>query len=220
MRCCSHCRDAEDFFSQKTAKRDIRRYRKRGPDRSTRLLLDLLTSHQNNFSEKSLLDIGGGVGVISWELFARGLAKAVNVDASRPYQEIMKQEAENREMSGRIQFFYGDFTELTDKVDQAEVVTLDRVICCYPDAEKLIKYSTEKAKEIYGVVYPRKRWMTRIGIWFINLWFRIRRSDFRVYLHPPSLIEANIKKSGFKLLRTENTITWHIDCYARDGRSS
>jgi len=63
MACCSHCEGASDLFNRRTARRDLRRYRSRGPSATTRLLLDALVAQRSG--DRTLLDIGGGVGAIA-----------------------------------------------------------------------------------------------------------------------------------------------------------
>ena len=46
---------------------------------------------------------------------------------------------------------------MSDEIEAADVVTLDRVICCYPDMEALVGRSAERALRLYGLVHPRDR---------------------------------------------------------------
>ena len=112
----------------------------------------------------SLLDIGGGVGAIQHGLLAAGVQNATDVDASKAYLAAARQEANRRGIADRVDFQYGNFVEMADKIEPADVVTLDRVICCYPDMEKLVSLSVERARQLYGLVYPRDTWWIKIGL--------------------------------------------------------
>lgn len=114
MTCCNHCTDAGEIFSMKTAARDLKRYKRKGPDKSTRLLLE--TIRRKGVQGKTLLDIGGGIGVITFELLKDGLAESVHVDASAGYLDESRKEAEARGLANRISYEYGDFTDLAVKV--------------------------------------------------------------------------------------------------------
>jgi hypothetical protein len=57
---------------------------------------------------------------------------------------------------------HGDFIDLAEQVPEADAVTLDRVVCCYPDATTLVGASARKARRVYGLVYPRRRLGVRI----------------------------------------------------------
>ena len=94
MSCCSHCRDAGTFFDHKTARKELRRYIKKGPKKSTRLLLDQI--RKSEVTGKTLLDIGGGVGSITFELMRAGISRSVHVDASEAYLKAVKIEAQKR----------------------------------------------------------------------------------------------------------------------------
>ena len=148
-RCCGH----QEAFGEKTAKRDLRRYRRKGPRKTTRQLLDAL--RERGLDHASVLDIGGGVGVIEHELLDRGASRAQAVDASRAYLRAAREEAERRGHADRLEQHAGDFVELADTVEPADVVTLDRVICCYPEVDALVSLSAAHARRAYGVVYPR-----------------------------------------------------------------
>ncbi len=80
----------------------------------------------------------------------------------------------------------------------ADIVTLDRVICCYPDMEKLVELSAKRAIKIYGLVYPRDTWWVRAGLAIGNLYLRVRGSAYRTFSHPTKVVEAIVHSSGFK----------------------
>lgn len=216
MSCCSHCRDAGDFFTNRTAKRELRRYRKKGPDKSTRMLLDAIRVTGIDIGQSTLLDVGGGIGAIPFELFSDGLKHAVNVDASVPYQQAARQEAEERNLLSQTEYHFGDAAELAPSLEDTDIVTLDRVICCYPEPEKLIPATASKARQIYGVVYPRVRYLTKFVFWAGNLWFRLRGIAFRTYLYSPEYIDSLIHKQGLTLHKLQQTFLWHVAVYIRE----
>lgn len=208
MTCCGHCRDAGDFFDEKTARRELKRYIRRGPDKPTRLLTKQL--RRKEARGKTLLDIGGGIGAIQLELFSEGLDRSINVDASAAYQAVSKAEIANRGLSNRTEYHYGDFTDLADSLPQADIVTLDKVICCYPDSEKLLKASLQKCTGLYGLVYPRTHFISKTGFTLVNFWFRLKRLEFRTYIHDPEAVERIIRKHGFRLHSKQKTILWQV----------
>jgi len=213
MTCCGHCRDADDFFSERTARRDFKRYLHRGPDKQTSMLVESI--RKTGIKGETLLDIGGGIGAIQLELFKIGLMKSVNVDASTAYQTVSKEEVSRRGLEEKTEYYFGDFTSLAPLLPEADTVTLDKVICCYPDMKNLLKLSLQKTVKRYGLVYPRVNWFTKIGFWFVNFWFRIRRSEFRTYLHPPSLVNEIISNHGFRQTSHQATLLWQVAVYER-----
>lgn len=195
------------------ARHDLRRYRKKGPSDSTRRLLDAIGAPAS--ADATLLDIGGGVGAIDHELLGTDVSHAILVDASASYLKAAEQEAERRGWRDRVTHHHGDFVDLAPTLPDADIVTLDRVICCYPDMDRLVELSAAKAKRIYGLVYPREHWALRAAIGLGNLFFRLRRSAFRVYVHPTRAVDAAVTRSGFRRSSYSRTYFWQIATYTR-----
>src|SRR5687768_1892459 len=114
------------------AEEELRRYRADGPLPTTRALIDALRRLGGGIPGTELLDIGAGVGAIHHALLEQGAARAVHVDLSVDSIDVAREEAMRRGLD-RVQFVAGDFVQLAPTIDDADVVTLDRVICCYPD---------------------------------------------------------------------------------------
>ena len=85
---------AERQFSQKRATKDLAQYRAKGPGPTTRLLLAGRATAGPIHG--GLLDIGSGVGVLSFELLERGVTSAVGVDLSSAHVATAAQEASRR----------------------------------------------------------------------------------------------------------------------------
>jgi hypothetical protein len=210
MICC--CTAIERRFTAETAARDLLRYRTKGPRKTTRLLLDALKAE--GVMGKSLLDIGGGVGVIPHELVRAGVTHVTNIEASTAYLDAARDEAERQGYAERVAAHHGDFVVLAATIPEADIVTLDRVICCYPDMETLVAASASHARLLYAVVIPRDTWWMRIVIGLQSLPYRLHRASFRIYLHPAKAIEAGIRRAGLERHATRTTLTWDIRIYA------
>ncbi|WP_457652686.1 class I SAM-dependent methyltransferase [Rhodocaloribacter sp.] len=181
---CTQCRGIASFFDEKVAARELRKYRKRGPHKTTQMLIDAIRAEAGE--AETLLDIGGGIGAIQHALVGEGVvAQGLDVDASPAYLETARTEAERRGYAEKVRYLQGNFVDVADEVPPVDVVTLDRVICCFDDMEQLVTRSSEKAKRVYGLVFPRVTPFTRIGFRVLNAFLRFRRSAFRVFLHPP-----------------------------------
>lgn len=161
MDCCDHCQDTKDLFDDEKAKTELRKYRKNGPpNKCTRLLIEGLKTL--DMEGKTLLDVGGGVGMIPCELLEEGIDRSVLVEASLPYLRVAQQEARRRGFGEQTSFKHGDFVDLAPGLPEADLVTLDRVFCCYPHMERLVRASAPKASRWYGVTYPKPRWYGRV----------------------------------------------------------
>jgi hypothetical protein len=209
--CCSL--DYDVHFDAENARGDLLDYRASGAGGATRRLLDVLIDE--GIAGASLLDIGGGVGIVELELLAAGAASSVDVDASRPYLTAAESEAADRGFGDRTAYRHGDFVAIADNIQPADVVTLDRVICCYHDVGSLVGRSARHARRLYGLVYPRDRWWTRSAIWVMNLVTRIQRSDYRAYVHSQALVDRLIREAGLELRYHHAGWVWQTAVYAR-----
>ena len=150
-RTCCQCEGIERLFGKQEAAYKLRAYLRRGPARTTRLLLDALRAE--GVDGATLLDIGGGVGVIPLELLSAGLRSATDVDASGEYIAVAHAEAQQRGYDGQITYHHiRQFRRAAPEIETADIVTLDRVICCYHDMPALVGASAAKAQRLYGLV--------------------------------------------------------------------
>jgi SAM-dependent methyltransferase len=214
---CAQCEGIEHQFDRGEARKKLRHFRRRGPDKTTRLLIEELRAALSTSGVDGgvLLDIGAGVGAIHHELLDGRVSRAVHVDASTAQLAAAKEETERRGHSSRVEFVFGDFVALADTIPSADVVTLDRVICCYDDMNGLVQRSARKAGRFYGAVYPRKIGWVRIGIVAINLIQRLKRTTFRVFLHDPAAIDAELRNAGLERRSRRQTLGWEVVVYAR-----
>ncbi len=214
---CAQCEGIETQFGRAAAARSLRRYRRRGPDKSTRLLVESLRLALDHADAKgaTLIDVGAGVGAIHHELLDGRVVRAVHVDASSAHLAVARDETERRGHGGQVEFVSGNFVSVADSVAPADVVTLDRVICCYDDMPGLVSRSAEKATRFYGAVYPRELTWMRIAIATINVVQRLKRSSFRVFLHRPSAIDAALRAAGLERLTLRRTFGWEVVVYER-----
>ena len=207
------CAGLETRFGEREARRQLRGYQRKGPPAATRHLLRAL--QVAGVDGATVLDIGGGVGILQHELLEGGAARAVSVDASTTYLDTARAEARRRGLEERVAYHHGDFVELADVLPRCDVVTLDRVICCYPDMEALVRASAGRAGRLWGAVYPRDTLLTRLGIPLENLWERLRGVPFRAWLHPPAEIDRVLRASGFGRRFRATTLVWEVALWER-----
>jgi magnesium-protoporphyrin O-methyltransferase len=189
------------------------RYRKEGVEKTTRLLIDAI-SHQG-VEGMTLLDIGGGLGGIQHSLLENGVVQATSVDASTAYVEAAQEEAERRDQDELITFLHGDFVDLADEITTADIVTLDRVVCCYDNMQKLVKLSAEKARKRYGLVFPRDIWLFRLLMPVVNFFIALTGSPFRSFIHSTEQVERILRDQGLVPQFQKNAGFWQILIYNR-----
>ena len=213
MTCCQ-CQGIESVFNKNMASRELKDYRKRGPDKTTHTLLNALKAA--GVEHKSLLDIGGGVGAIQHELAGAGVDTVVNVDASTAYLEAAKQEASRQGYAERASYHFGDFVTLAPDIAPADIVTLDRVLCCYHDVEALVSLSAARATGLYGLVFPRDVWWIKFFRPLFNALFWITRNPYRFFVHASDTVETLAGQQGLKRRYHKQTFVWQIVVYERE----
>lgn len=215
MACCSRYCAAEAQFDHKVAGRDLQRYRRRGPDAITKLLLTELRRWPLQGGD--LLDVGSGIGVIGMEVSGSGVAAATLVEASPAYLEVARQEVSSRYGSRSTQFLLGDFVAIAPTLTDADLVTLDRVVCCYPDAEALLRAAAARTRRLLAFTYPRDRWYVRAITVLQNFWRRLRGNPFRTFVHSPQRMAAVLEGAGLARAARHGTLVWVCELYRRDG---
>lgn len=213
MRCCDHCRDAEYLFDERDAQQRLARYRRRGPEGTTRRLVEAVRAA--GVRDATLLDVGGGVGVVHHELLRAGAAEATDVDASAAYLAAARGESAREGHAERVHYVHGDFVALAPGIAPADIVILDRVVCCYPDMPALVGAAAAHAGRLLGLVYPRDTWWVRLGIRLINTGLALQRTAFRVYCHPTAAVDAVVRRAGLDRRQHHTSGPWQIVVYAR-----
>src|SRR5690348_4742116 len=211
--CCSAFFGANQRqFSDAIARRDLRRYRTRGPDQTTRLLRNAILEAGNG---KTVLDVGAGVGALGFELLAAGAERVTAVEAAPAYVAAAREEARRRNVADRIDLVHGDFVSVAETVLPADVVTMDRVVCCYPAYRPLLEVAARRSRRLLAFSYPRDRWYVRLAVWVQNLGRAVLRNPFRGFVHSGRGMEALLEQCGFVRMRRYETLKWSSDLYGR-----
>jgi magnesium-protoporphyrin O-methyltransferase len=212
--CCSTFdRAAEQQFNEKKAARELKRYRTKGPGPTTRLLQEGIA--RAGALKGTLLDIGSGVGSLTFGLLERGIMHAVAVDASSAYNGVARQEAERLGREAAVQFIHGDFVTVASELPSATLVTLDRVVCCYPLYEPLLDAALRHTDRCLAFSYPRDLWYVRLAVKLENAQRVLAKNPFRTFVHPVFRMEQMIRAAGFALSSRRETWMWSVDVYTR-----
>lgn len=212
MACCRQCAGIEREFNARVAAKELAAYRRRGARGTTKMLIDLLRREATHGA--ALLDIGGGIGAIQHEL-AHAVERIISVEASSAYLAAQQDEAARRGYADRATYLGGDFVALAGTVPESDIVTLDRVICCYHDMPSLVALSAARARRLYGAVFPRRTWWTACGLIVVNALSWLRRSPYRAFLHPPERIDEILRAAAFSPRAVRETFVWRVAVYAR-----
>lgn len=200
-------------FGERQARRDQKAYRRNGPAKTTGWLIGGLAD--GGVDGLTVLDIGAGVGAVHLGLLAVGAASAVDVDGSPAYVAVAREEAERAGRGAYVRHETGDFVELAASLEPADLVALDRVVCCYPDMDALVRGSVSLARRRFGLVYPRDRWWIRAGAGLLNALSRLFRMRIRAWVHPTAKVEAIVRAAGFTPRLERSTTFWQVVVYER-----
>jgi SAM-dependent methyltransferase len=210
---CEQCLGIESVFGNRIARLALRRYRRRGPSRMTTMLLERLVAE--GVDGLTVLDVGGGIGTIPNELLGAGARSATLVEASGAYLAAARAEAGRQGHLERIRFCHGDFVQLAAELDSADMVTLDRALCCYDDVASLVAASAGRANGFYGLVYPRDTWWNRWGVAAVNLLVSLTRNPFRAFVHASPFVERIAADNGFSPIFRRNLGLWQVVFFRR-----
>jgi magnesium-protoporphyrin O-methyltransferase len=201
-------------FGERAARQDLAAWRRTGPPRTTAWLVEGLTA--GGVAGLTVLDIGAGIGAVHRSLLAEGAASALDVDGSPAYVAVARSEAARTGLADRVSYAVGDFVELAPSIDDADLVVLDRVVCCYPDMEALVRLSIARTRRRYGLVYPRDAAWIRAGSRVLNLFMRLARQRTRSWVHRTADVEAIIRAAGFVPQVQRSTLFWQVAVYDRE----
>jgi magnesium-protoporphyrin O-methyltransferase len=205
---CCDPRGCDKFFGRRFAKRTAKRYRKRGLDKTARHMVAFLEQH--GVEDAAVLEIGGGVGEIQIELLKRGAARTTNLELSPGYDDeanALLREAGLEQRSDRL---IHDIAAGRDGIEPADVVVLNRVVCCYPDYERLLAAAAAHSRRLLVFSYPRRNPVTRLFVVGQNVVFAVMRREFRTFAHPPSAMLAVLERDGMRRTFEQRGAVWQI----------
>jgi len=212
---CNCCAMENNTFGEDEAKANLKDYRRRGPANQTKLILEAVRSL--GLKGAALLDVGGGIGTIHHELLKDVASEATHVDASSAYLKIATEEAKRLGHEAQVKFIHADFTDVAAELPQVDVVTLDRVVCCYPNFRELLKAASSKSRKAIALTYPRETWYLRMGITVMNFFQRLRNDPFRVFVHPVAEMESLLNDEGLRKISVRRLFVWEMSLYQRVG---
>jgi magnesium-protoporphyrin O-methyltransferase len=151
------------------------------------------------------------------ELATAGLAGITVADASPAYLDAARRHLASRDPSRPVQFILGDFAATADSLPDADIVTLDRVVCCYPDVVALLRGAAARARRMVAYTYHPDRWYLHAAVALGNSWYRLNQNPFRAFVHPPERMASALESAGFVRAARHQTVQWALDLYHRSG---
>jgi hypothetical protein len=211
--CCCAPSGYDELFGEKQARKDARRYRKKGLHAPARWIVEAVRSR--GIEGATVLEPGGGVGAIQLELLKAGAEHATVVELSPGYDEEAAALAREAGVEDRIVRRHGDFS--TDGVGEADVVVLHRVVCCYPDYARLLGAASEHACRVLVFTYPPRTVVSQAVFGIMNLWMRLSGKEFRGFVHPPEALVETVRSRGFEPFAFRRRGIWRGTAFVREG---
>jgi 2-polyprenyl-3-methyl-5-hydroxy-6-metoxy-1,4-benzoquinol methylase len=210
--CCTP-KGYRQIFSEKNAAGEAKRYRRKGLDGTSKRIFDVI--RDRGVQGKTLLEVGGGIGAIEIELLKIGMTQAVNVELTPTYEAAAGELLSEAGLADRVERMVMDFAKAGTEIETADIVVMNRVICCYPDMPKLTGAAAEHTNGVLVMSFPNGRWWTRLGLTLANFGFRVVRIQFTAFVHPPELILAAVEHHGFRTRFNQRGLVWQVAAFER-----
>jgi SAM-dependent methyltransferase len=208
MSCC-RARGAEPF-TERQARRDARRLRRKGLDGWAQRLAGSVDP-----AGTTVLEVGAGVGGLTFELLRRGAVHAVDVELSPGYEQVAAELARERGLERSVDRRVLDFAHAADELEPAGVVVMHRVVCCTPAGPAIVRAAAERTERALAFSFPRARWWMRAGAGVLNAAAALARWEWRFYVHPPAALTAAAEAAGLRETRRERGLVWELAAFER-----
>ena len=210
--CCSP-KGYRWVFSERSARAEARRYRRKGLDATSRRIVDVLKAQ--GVEGRTVLEVGGGIGAIQIELLKAGASRAVSIELTPTYEEVAAALLSEGGLADRVERKVMDFAQAASQVDGADVVIMNRVICCYPDMPRLAGAAADHARQVLVMSYPTGAWWMRAGLAAGNFLLWLLRREFHIFVHPPREIMATTKRHGLEPVLEDRGALWTVAALRR-----
>ena len=207
----AHCCGADLLFDEKTAKKQYKNYLKKGPSTVTKKLIDQLSTQNTG---KTLLDIGGGIGALQWWFLNNKGYSTIGVDASSGYIALATEHAAKHGFEHKTTYIKGDFTEVAPALPEVDTLTLDKVICCYPNFKNILESASQKANVI-ALSYPMDGIIASAFRGLGVLYMKVKKNPFRPYVHKVSEVRSTMKNLGYKRTNHNLSFPWNVETYVK-----
>jgi magnesium-protoporphyrin O-methyltransferase len=210
---CCRATGCEEIFKPATARRNLRRYLKKGLGAIERSMVAAVAAQ--DLEGARVLEIGGGVGAVQAELLAKGASTGEIVELVRAYEPYARELATARGFQNRSVFRVADLLDDPKAVVPADVVVLNRVVCCSPDGIRLAGIGARLAERMLMLSFPRDRRLTRLFVKTINGTMQLLGRSFRTYLHPRASLVDAAQDAGLVLAQTGKNFVWEFATFQR-----
>ncbi|HLX13560.1 MAG TPA: class I SAM-dependent methyltransferase [Bacteroidota bacterium] len=203
--CLPSTKGTDKFFTR-TSKRYLKKFKRKGLTKQQQLLIEGI--RKSNVADKSILDIGCGIGMMHLTLLKEGASNSTGIDLAAGMLAGARNLAKESSLEGRTSYIDGDFLAVHASAPNADITILDKVVCCYENVGDLVKLSTAKTNRTYALSYPKPGWIRRVVFGTPILMAKIFRLSFRPYLHDWNAMTESIVGAGFTPVYEATTFLW------------
>ena len=164
-----------------------------------------------------MLEVGGGIGAIQIELLKAGLDRAVSVELTPSYEESAVELLREAGFSDRVERKVMDFVDAAADVSSADIVVMNRVVCCYPDLPRLESAAADHALHLLVMSFPKERWWSKVVVAMANVGMALTRRQFRLFLHPLARILSIGEAHGMERSLSRPGVFWEIMTMVRSA---
>ncbi len=201
------------MFKPRFARRSLRRYRTKGLDPLERRMVE--SAVEGGLEGARVLEIGGGIGAIQTALLEAGAERGEVVELVSAYEPYARELARESGFEARTSFRVADVLEDPGSVGPAEVVVMNRVVCCSPDGIQLTTAAARLARQTLVFSFPRDTVWMHAGISLLNGGYWLMRRSFRVFVHSREALVAAAEAEGLRLEGTGRGLAWEFAALRR-----
>jgi len=210
---CCRAKPVEEMFKPRVARRSLARYRRKGHGKLERQMVG--AASEGGLAGSRVLEIGGGIGTIQSELLEAGADRGEVVELVSAWEPYARELARERGLGERTTFRVADVLEGPESVEQADVVVMNRVVCCSPDGVALVGTAARLARKTLVLSYPRNALWVRAGLGLVNLGLRVTGGRFRVFVHPRRALLGAAEAEGLRVTSSERGVVWEFAALRR-----
>ncbi|MBA3433492.1 MAG: methyltransferase domain-containing protein [Actinobacteria bacterium] len=201
------------MFTPRMARRSLERHRRKGLDDLERQMVEAASA--GGLDDARVLEIGGGIGTLQAELLARGAARGEVVELVSAYEPYAQELAREKGFEDRTSFRIADLLDDPEAVDSADVVLMNRVVCCSPDGVALAGEAAKLTRRTLVLSFPRDVVWVRAGLRLVNFGLRLLGRSFRTFVHSPAALVAAAEAEGLRPLENGHGFVWQFAAFRR-----
>jgi hypothetical protein len=214
VNCCGgRAAPCEQFFKPRVARRSLALYRKKGHGDLERQMV--AAAAQGGLSGARVLEIGGGIGTFQAELLEAGAERGEIVELVPAWEPYARELAREKGLEDRTTFRVADVLDEPESVAPADVVVMNRVVCCSPDGIELAGAAARLARRTLVLSYPRDVVLVRAALRVVNLVLRVGRRSIRVFAYPREALLGAAQAEGLGLVESASRGPWEFAALRR-----